>query len=49
MFVGVLYFVFDRVGCVLYFFACFVFLYYLIGMTVVNDLRINAGHQSVER
>jgi hypothetical protein len=49
MFAGVLCFIFDRVGCVLYFFACFDFMHYLIGMTVVNDLRNNSGHQSIER
>lgn len=49
MFAGILYFVLDRVGCVLYFFACFDFMDYLIGMTVVNDSRINSGHQSIER
>jgi hypothetical protein len=25
------------------------FMYYLIGMTIVDDLRDNAGHQSVKR
>jgi hypothetical protein len=40
---------FDRVGCVLYFFVCFDFMCYPIGMTIMKDLRDNAGHQSVQR